>query len=319
MAAIRAGKLVEALFARNPGEDMGWFWNISRLPEMPHARHLAPVLAEHRFQEAFKSYRDLQFLTRNLLDWQEKLGVFSDMLTTRTKAFNERLPQILAIARDGGLAVQQQRAAALNAEVDRMESARGDATRHLVPAAALASERQQDLLQRLDRVNGELARITPQDQPREDTDAARERLRRVAGALDWELTQAYPARAWEARKSVRIINHALIEAQVREAALSQAQRDEPARFAVFAARIAELDQRIKALLPRVAALSREQQQAVQEIAVAQLSEQEDRLAAYAVQARFAVAQLYDRANAGNAGNAGNTGNAAREGDHAVRP
>jgi hypothetical protein len=326
IVAIRAGKLVEGLLARNPGEDMGWFWNIVRLPEMPHARHLAPVLAEHQFQEAFKSYRDLQFLTRNLQDWQEKLGVFSDMLTTRTKAFNERLPQILAIARDGGFAVQQQRAAALTAEVDRIESGRDGAASVAQLAAQLAApladERQQDLLQRLGHVKAELARITPQDQPREDTEAARERLRRVAGALDWELTQAYPARAWEARKSVRIINRELAEAQVREAALSQAKRDEPARFAAFAARIAELDQRIKALLPRVAALSREQQEAVQEIAVAQLSEQEDRLAAYAVQARFAVAQLYDRANAGTGGNAGsadNTGNAAKESDHAARP
>ena len=32
----------------------------SELPEMPHAGHLAQVLAQHEFQEAFKNYRDLQ-------------------------------------------------------------------------------------------------------------------------------------------------------------------------------------------------------------------------------------------------------------------
>jgi hypothetical protein len=35
---------------------------------------------------------------------------------------------------------------------------------------------------------------------------------------------------------------------------------------------------------------------VQEIAVAELTRQKERLAIYATQARFAVAQLYDRAN-----------------------
>ena len=49
-------------------------------------------------------------------------------------------------------------------------------------------------------------------------------------------------------------------------------------------------------MPRVAALSKEQQEALQELAVAELTRQKDRLAAYSTQARFAVAQLYDRAN-----------------------
>jgi hypothetical protein len=46
----------------------------------------------------------------------------------------------------------------------------------------------------------------------------------------------------------------------------------------------------------VAALSKEQQEALQELAVAELTRQKERLAAYSTQARFAVAQLYDRAN-----------------------
>ena len=74
---------------------MGWFWNIRALPNMPHARHLAQVLAQHEFQEALKNYRDLRFLQQNLEDWRDKLGVFNDMLATRRKAFAERLPVIL--------------------------------------------------------------------------------------------------------------------------------------------------------------------------------------------------------------------------------
>jgi hypothetical protein len=63
----------------------------------------------------------------------------------------------------------------------------------------------------------------------------------------------------------------------------------------FAARIAELEASVRGMIPRVAALTLEQQGQVQELAVAKLTRQKERLVAYTTQARFAVAQLYDRA------------------------
>jgi hypothetical protein len=49
------------------------------------------------------------------------------------------------------------------------------------------------------------------------------------------------------------------------------------------------------MAPRVDALAQQQRVAVQELAVAELLRQKERLAAYGTQARFAVAQIYDRA------------------------
>jgi len=77
--------------------------------------------------------------------------------------------------------------------------------------------------------------------------------------------------------------------------VARAQVEEPARHEAFARRIAELAARIKGLIPRVAALSEDQRKEVQEIAVAELNRQKERLATYSQQARFAVAQMYDRA------------------------
>jgi hypothetical protein len=285
MAAIRAGKLVEGLLARNPGEEMGWFWNIRELPEMPHASHLGAVLAQHEFQEAFKNYRDLLFLSRNLQGWADNLGVFNDMLDNRRKAFADRLPQVRAKAGESGLDGLQQRGDALAAEVERVEA--GEDT------VALADAKQREQLARLAQAEATLAKAA--DDP--EVQALRDRVRRVAGALTWQLAQQYPDRLWDAKKSIRTIAAQLAEAHGRDAALAQAQRDEPARFEQFGTRIPALDQRIKALIPRVAALTGEQQQAVQNLAVAELQRQKERLAVYANQARFAVAQLVDRANA----------------------
>lgn len=285
IAAIRAGKLVEGLMSLNPGVEMGWFWQLRELPQMPHGRHLARVLARHEFQEAFKNYRDLQFLAHQLAQWRDKLAAFRDILEHRQQAFADRLPRIRAAARESetGVAALARRREAAQAELERVIAQRD--------AAALATPKERQLLERLARVRETLARVgdAPEAAP------LRERHRLAEGVLRWRLDEDYPVRLWEARKAQRSVDEQLAQAQAREAALAQAQRDEPARFATFEGRIPALGGRIEALAPRVAELTREQQQAVEALAVAELTRQQQRLAVYATQARFAVAQLYDHA------------------------
>ncbi len=69
------------------------------------------------------------------------------------------------------------------------------------------------------------------------------------------------------------------------------------RFDAFERRIAALDPLLQTMALSVAALTTEQRTAVQELAVAELLQQKQRLAAYSALARFALAQLYDRASA----------------------
>jgi tetratricopeptide (TPR) repeat protein len=283
IAAVREGKLLKGLLESNPGDEMGWFWQIDKLPEMPHAGHLAPLLAQHEFQEAFKNYRDLLFLARNLQGWADNLGVFGDMLDNRRKAFAERLPKVRQDAANTGLSALQQRRDAVAAEVAAAEQA--------ADGVALADARQRALLARLQSVKDTLAKLG--DAP--EHAAARERARLAAGALTWELAQQHTARMWEANKAMKTIDAELEGAKRRDAALAQAERDEPARFDAFGQRIASLSGQVQALMPRVASLTKEQQEAVQELAVAELQRQKERLQVYTVQARFAVAQLYDRA------------------------
>jgi hypothetical protein len=292
IAAIRSGRLIEGLIASNPGDEMGWFWNIAQLPgepALPHGGHLAQVLATHEFQEAFKNYRDLLFLARNLQRWQENLGVLRDMLANRRQAFAERLPQVREKERALNLAAFEQRHDALVAELERVERE--------ADAAAFATERERGLQERLDRVRAELERFP--DDP--ELAQARERYRRAAGALQWQQADQFAVRLWNAKKAVQELQRNLSQAQQRNVAIAVAQRDEPARLEAFAARIEQLSARVDAMVPRVAALAREQQTAVQELAVAELQRQKQRLAAYGTQARFAVAQIYDRAALGKEG------------------
>jgi len=283
IGAIRAGKLLDGLLAKNPGDEMGWFWNIQELPDLPHAGHLTQVLARHEFQEAFKNWRDLRFLANNLQGWADALSVYKDMLANRRQAYAERLPSVRARASDGRLEDLAVKGALLAAE---LASAENDAD-----GLAFADATEHDLLARIDNVRQTLARMGADP----EAAGAPERLRLAAGALTWRLSQKYPDRLWQARKALNAADAGISEVRRREAELAQAQRDEPAKQEQFAARIAELEANVRGMIPRVAALTLEQQGQVQELAVAELTRQKERLVAYTTQARFAVAQLYDRA------------------------
>jgi len=283
IAAIRAGKLLEDLLASNPGEEMGWFWNIDRLPQMPHAGHLVEVLALHQFQEEFKNYRDLQFLAKNLRDWAGNLGIIEDMLANRRQAFAERLPQVQVMARNTGIGKLEKQRDELAAELARAQE-QSD-------GVVFADAKERALRVRLERVRATLERDGADPQ----LTGASERYRRVAGAMSWQLAQQFPVRLWDAKKDFRQLALELERARARDADLARAQREEPAHFDQFAARIAALQLRIQALIPRVTALLELQREAVQEMAVAELEAQKERLTVYTIQARFAVAQIYDRA------------------------
>ena len=75
------------------------------------------------------------------------------------------------------------------------------------------------------------------------------------------------------------------------------RRSATSRCASIASRAASprINPQLQVLIPRVAGLAASSAPRLQDIAVAELSGQQQRIAAYTTQARFALAQLYDRA------------------------
>ena len=290
IALVRGDAFVDALVREDAqagaeaDREMGWMWSMTSLPELPHPGHLTTVLAEHEFQESFKTWRDLVFLQRNLDAWSAKLESYGDMLALRRKAFADKLPDVRAKAQAIDLDAVAKRRDALAAELERVTSG-GD-------VAALADGDERALLERMDRVRGTLATA---ELSADEGAAARERLRLAEGALTWRMTRAAPERLWELRKAMATIDREMAQARERGAALAQAQRDEPARLDALARRLAALEAQLKKLVPHVAALRAEQQRDVQAVAARALQGQQERLATYERQARFAIAQLVDRA------------------------
>jgi len=241
------------------------------------------VLAGHDFQEGVKNYRDLVYLDSTLERWGDSMDAYQDMIETREHAYAERLPKVDGLLASGKLQDLQQRNVALENQLRTIEG------QHDVAALGTASERSQ--WARIQHVEAGLVGLP--NSP--DTEDVRARLALVKGVLYYRLNDAYGARAWQEHRSLKDVSLALHEAQSRWIRVERARHNVPQNTGEFAARVATLRQRIAALEARLAAAEDRQSAHLAQVAVHELEQQKGRLAAYQVQARFALATMYDRA------------------------
>jgi hypothetical protein len=287
IAAIRSGRMISGILQQDTENEMGWFWRMREIPDAPESRYLAHLMATHDFQEVLKNYRDLRFLALNLDEWTGNMGVYGDMLATRRLAYAQRLPKVLQDERSRNFSELTVRRDRLAAELARVENDND--------VMALANDKERQLLARLDRAEETLKRLAG----RADVSEARDRYRLLRGLLFSDIASDYSARLWRARKSLKELDQNLAETGVRREALMRAQVEAPEAFEDFAARIFQLRARISQLQDRVRSMASTHARYLEELAVAELAAQKERLAVYLTQARFAVAQIYDEAS--NAG------------------
>ena len=261
----------------------GWFRDLRGLPDAPESPYLYAVLAGHDFQEGLKNYRDLVYMGGTLERWGDSLSAFEDMIDTREHAYAERLPRADALLASGAVEKLQQRHVALENELSAIES------QHDVAALGTPGEREQ--WGRALRAEAALAGAP--DTP--ESAEAHARLALAKGVLYFRLDDAFGARLWQAQRGLKDLSLALHEAQSRWIRVERARRNMPVNTGEFAARVASLRQRIDALQVRLAAAEDKQGAFLARVAVGELEQQKDRLTTYQVQARFALATMYDRA------------------------
>jgi hypothetical protein len=283
IARIQSGNMLDTLLGQDQDTHYGWFWQLRNLPDAPESRYLYAVLAGHDFQEGLKNYRDLGYLGRTLDRWAESMQAFNNMIDTREKAYAERLPRADAMLADGALDRDQKAREDLEGRLNSIES-QGD-------VAALGSPEEREQWARIQRIEAALA-DAPDD---EQTANMRDRLRLVKGVLYFRLNESFKARVWRERRSIKDLDLALREAQARFIRVEKARKSVPTNTGEFATRIAALQQRIDALQIRLVDAAKKQNEYLAALAVKELEGQKDRLATYQIQARFALATMYDRA------------------------
>jgi len=278
---IESGRFFDNFLDDDPLDSTGWYWRLEELPEGPEARYLFHLLATHAFQEGLKNYRDLSYLYRNLDNWQRNVDVYNNMLDTRKEAYATRLPRVEdALAR---------------ADLDDMVSRKleFDSTLNNIEESndwlALANRTEFDMW-------GEITGLENAPALRADIPEAeevRDKIRLLKGVLQWELERDFKDRLWRIRRNLHQTGEALVETQRSRRQIDESMRTEPLRFEEISGRVYDLAPRIEGTKMKVEDALSKQRVFLQSIAVGELQAQKQRLDIYTVQARFALAAIYD--------------------------
>jgi tetratricopeptide (TPR) repeat protein len=280
---IESGNIFERFLAVSPLDSAGWYWRVDELPEGTESRYLYHLLATHRFQEGLKNYRDLSYLHRNLDTWQQSVDVYENMLETRLEAYSERLPRVeAALGR-----------ADINGMVDR--KLEFDSLLNYIEQSndwlALASEQEFAMWGEISGFERSPALVANIPEAAE----ARDKIRLLKGVLQWQLEGDFKNRLWRIRRDLRRTGEALVETQRARRQIDETIRNEPMRFEEFSQRVYGLGPRIEGMKMQVSDALAEQRTFLQSIAVGELQAQKRRLDMYTIQARFALAAIYDQA------------------------
>ncbi|HEY3730609.1 MAG TPA: hypothetical protein VGL28_05040 [Steroidobacteraceae bacterium] len=284
IAQIQDGHMLQDLLGQDQDSHYGWFWQLEQLPDSAQSRYLYALLADNDFQEGLKNYRDLNFLRTGLLADDDRMDAFAAMIDARERAYAERLPRTDALlATDAPTRLRDTRAQ-VETQLNAIE------TGNDVVALGTPSERDQWA-----RVGALEEKIATMPAGLERVDAL-DKVRLLKGVLYWRLDAAFKERSYAQRRALREVDTALEELQNRWVRVQRARATAPTDTGDFAARIAALEERIKAMRARLADAAGQQNGYLETAAASALAAQKERLEAYAVQARFALADIYDRAS-----------------------
>lgn len=285
---IESGEYLGEFLAQDSRDTSGWQWKLDSLPETSESRFLFYLLATHRFQEGLKNYRDLDYLLRNLETWQQSVVVFRNMLETREYAYAERLPTVQSSLEQADLDGMVARKLDMDARLNSIEES--------ADSLALATHREFALW-------GEISAIEENPVLQADIPEAqevRDKIKLLKGALQWDLDREFKSRLAKLRRDLRQTGEALVDTSRSRRQVDQTMRDEPKLFGELNQRVDGLSPKLDDLRARVEAAMERQRTFMLGVAVDELRAQKQRLDTYTVQARFALAAIYDLAATGTA-------------------
>jgi tetratricopeptide (TPR) repeat protein len=288
--SIRKGKFLKALVREEVKQDRDWVIRLRALPETPETYYLMALMASHDFQTALSNYLDLEDLRSRLVSWQSSFDAFDDMIGLRRQNYEPLLPEVDAQFRelDSQIRLRIEQREHLDKRLHGMLTApRPD---YLATAdERVVSER----LAQLDKV------LTGPASP--EKEALKQRIAHLRGALIWRWRTEYHERLTIAFTHLDEMNAAITAMQERYQSLVRTRQAATLSYVGYDTPIKQLRRRVGEALQKVNLLMARQGHLVETVAINELQARRDRLDAFQSQARFAVADSYDRATRLQAG------------------
>jgi predicted negative regulator of RcsB-dependent stress response len=282
--SIREGRFLNALIREESREDETWVIRLRSLPDSPETYYLMELMASHDFQTALQNYLDLEDLRSRLIAWKTSLDAFDDIIRLRGQNYEPLLPEVDAQFR----------------ELDSRIRLRLEQRKHLAERlqAILTSPRPDYLATAEEQIAGErIALIEKQlgDSDNPEALALRQRAARLRGALTWRVETEYPDRLTAAYVHLNELK-APVDALTRQYdAFVRTRQAATHSYVGYDVQIARLRERVDEASQRVDILMSRQGHMIETVAINQLEARRERLVAQQAEARFGVADSYDRA------------------------
>lgn len=288
--SVRDGYFLKALAREEIRQDALWVVKLRDLEEAPETFYLAKLMASHDFQTALQNYLDLEDLRRKLESWQTSFDAYDDVIKQRHDYFEPLLPGVDAHFRelDAQYRLRSEQRDILARRLD------DQLTKPRPELLATADERIA-----LDRINATAAAI--KRLPEGESEQHMARIERLRGALTWTLRTQYPDRLGEAHAHLEELDVEIATLQERYQSFVRARQASVHSYTGYDDGIRDLRNRVRDSLERVGQLQKQQGALIEAVAVEELTARAERLKGYQTQARYAVADSYDRASQAQGG------------------
>jgi tetratricopeptide (TPR) repeat protein len=284
IASIRKGVFLKALIREESREDDTWVIRLRNLPDSPETYYLMELMASHDFQTALQNYLDLEDLRSKLEEWNTSLDAFKDIIRLRAENYDPLLPGVDARFKD------------LDARMRLRLEQRKQLARRL--QAMLTAPRPEFLATGEERLA--LDRIAVIEKQLENSDspeslALQERAAHLRGAITWRLETEYNDRLTAAHAHLKELNTQVDELTRQYDEFVRSRQAATLSYVGYDNQIEQLRKRVGDALANVDSLMERQGQMIENVAISRLEARKERLVAQQTEARFGVADSYDRA------------------------
>jgi hypothetical protein len=288
--SIRAGNFLKALVREEIKQDNVWVVRLRTLPDTPETFYLTELMASNDFQTALQNYLDLEDLHRRLIAWQGGFDAFEDLIHVRRANYEPLLPQVDAKFRelDAQMRLRLEQRDYLQKRLQEILTA--------PRPELLATADERVALERLRKIDIALRQANGAERA-----IWQARAQHLRGVLMWRLYTEYPERLTQAHKDLHGLNDDVRALQEQHTAFVRARQAAVHSYAGYDQSITLLRTRVRQALENVDTLLARQGHVIEAVAIDELNTRRQRLEAYQVQARYAVADSYDRALKEHAG------------------
>jgi Tetratricopeptide repeat len=280
--SIRDGKFLQALVREEIRKDKDWVIRLRALPDSPETYYLMELMASHDFQTALQNYLDLEDLRAKLTTWQKSFDAFDDMIGLRSRYYAPLLPGVDGEFRELDSRIRLRR------EQHRLLDQRLQSLLVAPRPEFLATADERAVSERLDELARRLAAGG-------GNDSQQQRIERLRGVLTWTLETEYHERLTVFYAHLQELQAAIDTMTVQYESFVRVRQAAVHSYQGYDVPIQRLRTRVREALAGVGLLMARQGHMLELVAIDELSMRRRRLETYHDQARYALADSYDRA------------------------